>query len=77
MVVYDVRIPLTVVYRHDFLGRSSGHGSFMLWTHHMKDIAVDEVFRPLGAPEGVYYEFGQYESVSSVGLTLIHSHRQH
>ncbi|RDX57545.1 FAD-binding domain-containing protein [Lentinus brumalis] len=42
---------------HDFLGRSSGHGSFMLWMHHMKDIAVDEVFRPLGAPEGVYYEF--------------------
>ncbi|RPD75195.1 FAD-binding domain-containing protein [Lentinus tigrinus ALCF2SS1-7] len=43
---------------HDFLGRSSGRGSFMLWTHHMKDIAVHEKFVPLGSPpEGESYEF--------------------
>ncbi|KAI0711902.1 FAD-binding domain-containing protein [Cerioporus squamosus] len=42
---------------HDFLGRSSGHGSFMLWTHHMKNITIHETFRPLGAPEGIQYDF--------------------
>jgi len=29
---------------HDFLGRSAAKGSFMIWTHHMKNITFDQAF---------------------------------
>ena len=44
--------------RHDFLGRSSGRGSFLLWVHHLKEIVMHDTFRPQGAPSGDVYEKG-------------------
>ncbi|KAI0360734.1 FAD-binding domain-containing protein [Trametes cingulata] len=41
---------------HDFFGRSSGKGSFMIWTHHLKNITMHDSFRPLGAPADEVYE---------------------
>ncbi|KAI9060995.1 FAD-binding domain-containing protein [Trametes sanguinea] len=35
---------------HDYLGRSNGRGTFMLWTHNMKNVTVQADFRPTGAP---------------------------
>ncbi|CAA7268634.1 unnamed protein product [Cyclocybe aegerita] len=35
---------------HDYLGRSTGRGAFMLWTHHLKNMTFDQEFVPDGAP---------------------------
>ncbi|KAI0749530.1 FAD-binding domain-containing protein [Daedaleopsis nitida] len=35
---------------HDYFGRSNARGSFMLWTHHLKNITVHPTFAPTGAP---------------------------
>ena len=35
---------------HDFLGRSTGRGSFLIWTHHMKQTVYHPTFVPKGAP---------------------------
>ncbi|OSD06358.1 FAD-binding domain-containing protein [Trametes coccinea BRFM310] len=35
---------------HDYFGRSNGRGTFMLWTHNMKNVTVQPAFRPAGAP---------------------------
>ena len=35
---------------HDFLGRSTAHGAFSIWTHHMKDLSYNPTFVPEGAP---------------------------
>ncbi|KZT30590.1 FAD-binding domain-containing protein [Neolentinus lepideus HHB14362 ss-1] len=40
---------------HDFLGRSTARGSFLIWTHNMKDITYNDSFSPLGAPSGETY----------------------
>ncbi|TFK94016.1 FAD-binding domain-containing protein [Polyporus arcularius HHB13444] len=34
---------------HDFLGRSDGRGSFMVWTHNLKNITVHPSFMPAGS----------------------------
>ncbi|KAH9896809.1 FAD-binding domain-containing protein [Cubamyces lactineus] len=41
---------------HDYLGRSSGRDSFMIWTHHMKNITMHEAFRPSGSLSGEIFE---------------------
>ncbi|KAI0711904.1 FAD-binding domain-containing protein [Cerioporus squamosus] len=41
---------------HDFLGRSDGRGSFMVWTHNMKNITVHSSFTPMGASTNESYE---------------------
>ncbi|KAI0635699.1 FAD-binding domain-containing protein [Trametes polyzona] len=41
---------------HDFLGRSDGRGSFVIWTHHMRNVTVEPNFRPAGAPDNETYE---------------------
>ncbi|KAJ8082040.1 hypothetical protein PM082_007886 [Marasmius tenuissimus] len=41
---------------HDYLGRSSARNGFMIWTHHMKDIAYNETFVPEGAPATETYQ---------------------
>ena len=46
--------------RHDYLGRSSGRGSFLIWTHHMKNITFHESFTPKGATDSVTYDDGLY-----------------
>lgn len=35
---------------HDFLGRSTAHGGFLIWTHRMKDLSYNPTFVPEGAP---------------------------
>ncbi|KAK7470125.1 hypothetical protein VKT23_001566 [Stygiomarasmius scandens] len=40
---------------HDFLGRSSARGAFMIWTHHLKNITYNASFVPEGAPESETY----------------------
>ncbi|KAH7886480.1 hypothetical protein F5I97DRAFT_1829115 [Phlebopus sp. FC_14] len=35
---------------HDYLGRSTARGSFVVWTHNMKNITYSPAFVPLGAP---------------------------
>ena len=35
---------------HDLLGRSTAHGSFLIWTHRMKDMSYNSTFVPEGAP---------------------------
>jgi hypothetical protein len=46
--------------RHDFLGRSSGRDSFLIWTHHMKDITFHDSFSPTGATDSVTYDNGSF-----------------
>ncbi|KAK1228962.1 hypothetical protein PQX77_008002 [Marasmius sp. AFHP31] len=41
---------------HDYLGRSSARNGFMIWTHHLKDIAYNETFVPEGAPTTETYQ---------------------
>ncbi|KAI0659124.1 FAD-binding domain-containing protein [Cubamyces menziesii] len=45
-----------ILFRHDYLGRSSGRGSFMIWTHHMKNITVHDAFRPSGSLSSEIFE---------------------
>lgn len=40
---------------HDFVGRSTAKGSFLIWTHNMKNITYDDAFSPLGAPANETY----------------------
>ena len=35
---------------HDYLGRSTARGSFLIWTHRMKDMSHNLTFVPDGAP---------------------------
>jgi len=35
---------------HDYLGRSTARGGFLLWTHHMKQTLYNSTFVPEGAP---------------------------
>ena len=35
---------------HDFLGRSTARGSFLIWTHYMKQTVYNPTFIPEGAP---------------------------
>ncbi|KAI5994876.1 hypothetical protein EDC04DRAFT_3148028 [Pisolithus marmoratus] len=44
------------VIRHDYLGRSAGRGSFVVWTHKMKNITYDANFTPQGAPTNETYQ---------------------
>ncbi|KAI5994875.1 hypothetical protein EDC04DRAFT_2613108 [Pisolithus marmoratus] len=41
---------------HDYLGRSAGRGSFVVWTHKMKNITYDSKFTPQGAPANETYQ---------------------
>ena len=42
---------------HDFLGRSTARGSFLIWTHHMKQTVYNPNFVPEGAPVTVENTF--------------------
>jgi FAD/FMN-containing dehydrogenase len=37
---------------HDYLGRSCGPGSLMIWTHRMREVTVHDAFVPAGSPGG-------------------------
>ncbi|KAL0946201.1 hypothetical protein HGRIS_012461 [Hohenbuehelia grisea] len=41
---------------HDYLGRSTARGAFLIWTHHLKNITFRDTFRPVGAPQAKVYE---------------------
>lgn len=38
---------------HDFVGRSSGEGAFLIWMHELKNLSIIPAFRPSGAPIGL------------------------
>ncbi|KAI0788419.1 hypothetical protein C8Q75DRAFT_799201 [Abortiporus biennis] len=40
---------------HDYLGRSTAKGSFLIWIHNMKNITFHETFVPTGAPPTEVY----------------------
>lgn len=40
---------------HDYSGRSTARGAFMIWTHHLKDISYNASFIPEGAPPSETY----------------------
>ena len=46
--------------RHDYLGRSSARDSFLIWTHHMKNITFHESFSPTDATDSVTYDNGSF-----------------
>ena len=41
---------------HDFLGRSTARGGFLLWTHNLKDKVYNAGFVPKGAPSNETFE---------------------
>ncbi|OAX31836.1 FAD-binding domain-containing protein [Rhizopogon vinicolor AM-OR11-026] len=41
---------------HDYLGRSTNRGSFVVWTHHMKNTTYNPSFIPQGAPPNETYD---------------------
>ncbi|KIJ63429.1 hypothetical protein HYDPIDRAFT_113442, partial [Hydnomerulius pinastri MD-312] len=41
---------------HDYLGRSTARGSFLVWTHNMKVISYNQSFVPQGAPSTEQYD---------------------
>lgn len=45
--------------RHNFLGRSAAHSSFMIWTHNMKNISFTDSFIPDSAPATKVYPNGE------------------
>ena len=42
---------------HDYLGRSTARGGFLIWTHNMKEILYNTTFVPEGAPTTVENTF--------------------
>ncbi|KAF7791875.1 hypothetical protein EIP86_002899 [Pleurotus ostreatoroseus] len=40
---------------HDYLGRSTARGSFLIWTHNMKNISFHDTFTPVSGPASVIY----------------------
>ena len=48
--------PSDVGLRHDFLGRSAARGSFVIWTHYMKNITYSPTFLPQSAPQNESYD---------------------
>ncbi|KAJ3515976.1 hypothetical protein NMY22_g14312 [Coprinellus aureogranulatus] len=66
---------------HDFLGRSAGRDSFMIWTHRMKNITIHDSFVPFGQSgtdgveavtlgAGVQW-FEVYAAVHAQGKTIV------
>jgi hypothetical protein len=51
-----VNAPSDVGFRHDFLGRSAARGSFVVWTHYMKNITYSPTFLPQSAPQNESYD---------------------
>ncbi|KAH9945279.1 FAD-binding domain-containing protein [Epithele typhae] len=67
---------------HDYLGRSNGRSSFLLWTHNMKNITIHPTFTPAGAPKNETYDFAitlqsgvqwfeAYNAVTAVNRTIV------
>ncbi|THU91906.1 FAD-binding domain-containing protein [Dendrothele bispora CBS 962.96] len=57
-VAFAVKHDLRLVVKntgHDYLGRSSARGAFMIWTHHLKNITHNPNFVPEGASESETY----------------------
>ncbi|KAF8834784.1 FAD-binding domain-containing protein [Paxillus ammoniavirescens] len=57
-VNFAVKYSLKLVIKntgHDFLGRSAARGSFVVWTHNLKNITYNPAFVPQGAPANETY----------------------
>ncbi|KAI6096140.1 hypothetical protein F5141DRAFT_1191117 [Pisolithus sp. B1] len=53
---------------HDFLGRSTARGAFVIWTHNMKNIAFNPQFTPQGAPANEMYQGSGRMMVGGISL---------
>jgi len=51
---------IEVLIRHDLLGRSSARGSFLIWTHRIKNITFHDSFSPACATDSVTYDNGSF-----------------
>jgi len=49
---------------HDYLGRSTARGGFLIWTHFMKEILYNSTFTPEGAPATTENTFNGDSSLS-------------
>lgn len=49
--------------RHDYLGRSTARGAFLVWTHYMKNITYNETFKPVGAPSNATMHDSEYSAI--------------
>lgn len=66
---------------HDFLGRSTARGAFVIWTHNMKSITFDAQFTPRGAPANETYQavivgagvqwYEAYDTVNQNGRMMV------
>ncbi|KIJ13630.1 hypothetical protein PAXINDRAFT_80827 [Paxillus involutus ATCC 200175] len=67
---------------HDYLGRSAARGSFVVWTHNMKNITYSPAFVPQGAPANeTYYDavtlgagvqwYEAYDAVDQYGRIMV------
>ncbi|KAH9898377.1 FAD-binding domain-containing protein [Cubamyces lactineus] len=67
---------------HDLSGRSTARGSFIIWTHNMKDITFHDKFLPEGAPSSATHDQAitlgagvqwqeAYEAVNAKGRVLV------
>lgn len=56
IVIHNSRRIYFFLFSHDYLGRSTGRGALLLWTHHLKDITYNAQFRPSGAPSKETYD---------------------
>ena len=43
-------------FRHDFFGRSAARGSFVVWTHYMKNINYSPTLLPQSMPQNESYD---------------------
>ena len=53
------RLVLIHYFSHDYLGRSAARGSFVVWTHNMKNINFTDSFIPDGEPTTEVCENGK------------------
>ncbi|KAH7909424.1 hypothetical protein BJ138DRAFT_1155354 [Hygrophoropsis aurantiaca] len=66
---------------HDYFGRSTARGAFVIWTHNMKNIAYNATFVPQGAPSHDVYDaitlgagvqwYEAYEAVQAKGRVVV------
>ncbi|KAF5347664.1 hypothetical protein D9758_014858 [Tetrapyrgos nigripes] len=62
---------------HDYLGRSTARGAFMIWTHHLKNITASPSFIPEGAPENETYNeagvqwYEAYDAAHANGRVIV------
>jgi len=55
---------------HDYLGRNTGAGSFMIWTHYLRGLQYSPSFVPVGAPAGTQGQQGITAAAGEYAKTI-------